>query len=93
MKIARKLNLSEYMILEKNKLSNYTSVKAGQTIKVPNMYAKKVVLYIDKINLMPIYQEVHDDQGMFEEYHYINLIVNPVLDADDFSKQNPEYKF
>ena len=92
-KIARKLNLSEYMILEKNKLSNYTSVKAGQTIKVPNMYAKKVVLYIDKINLMPIYQEVHDDQGMFEEYHYINLIVNPVLDADDFSKQNPEYKF
>ena len=92
-KIARNLNLSEYMILEKNKLSNYTSVKAGQTIKVPNMYAKKVVLYIDKINLMPIYQEVHDDQGMFEEYHYINLIVNPVLDADDFSKQNPEYKF
>ena len=92
-KIARTLNLSEYMILEKNKLSNFSSVKAGQTIKVPNMYAKKVILYIDKINLMPIYQEVHDDQGLFEEYQYINLIVNPVLDADDFSKTNPEYKF
>lgn len=92
-KIARKLNLSEYMILEKNKLSFYNSVKAGQVIKVPNVYAKKVILYIDKVNLMPVYQEVHDDQGLFELYEYSNLLVNPTLAADDFSKSNPSYKF
>lgn len=92
-KIARKLALSEYMILEKNKLSNYNSVKAGQTIKVPNIYAKKVLLYIDKVNLMPIYQEVHDDQGMFEQYEYSGLLVNPALTPTDFSKTNPEYHF
>ena len=92
-KIARKLFLSEYMILEKNKLSNYSSVKAGQTIKIPNIYAKKVIFYVDKINLMPIYQEVHDDQGMFEQYEYSGLIVNPVLNANDFDKANPEYNF
>lgn len=92
-KIARKNFLSEYMILEKNKLSNYGSVKAGQTIKIPNIYAKKVIFYVDKINLMPIYQEVHDDQGMFEEYQYFNLIVNPTLAPNDFSKDNHEYNF
>ena len=92
-KIARKFNLSEYMIMEKNKLSSYASVKAGQTIKIPNIYAKKVIFYVDKINLMPIYQEVHDDQGLFEEYQYFNLIVNPTLAANDFSKDNPEYNF
>lgn len=92
-KIARKLFLSEYMILEKNKLSNYTSLKAGQIIKIPNIYAKKVIFYVDKINLMPIYQEVHDDQGLFEQYEYNGLIVNPVMAADDFSKDNPQYNF
>lgn len=92
-KIARKFALSEYMILEKNKLSSYTSVKAGQTIKIPNIYAKKVILYVDKINLMPIYQEVHDDQGLFEQYEYNGLIINPTLEANDFSKDNPNYKF
>lgn len=92
-KIARKLALSEYMILEKNKLSSYTSVKAGQTIKVPNIYAKKVILYVDKINLMPIYQEVHDDQGLFEQYEYSGLIINPTMATNDFSKDNPAYKF
>lgn len=92
-KIARRLFLSEYMILEKNKLSNYTSVKAGQTIKIPNIYAKKVIFYVDKINLMPIYQEVHDDQGLFEQYEYNGLIVNPTMAADDFSKDNPQYNF
>lgn len=92
-KIARKFSLSEYMIMEKNKLSFYNSVKSGQTIKIPNIYAKKVILYVDKSNLMPIYQEVHDDQGMFEQYEYNGLIINPVLAPSDFSKDNPSYNF
>jgi len=92
-KIARKFSLSEYMILEKNKLSFFNSVKAGQTIKIPNMYAKKVILYVDKINLMPVYQEVHDDQGLFEQYEYNGLIVNPVIPATEFSKDNASYNF
>ena len=38
-----------------------------------------------KINLMPIYQEVHDDQGIFEKYSYILLLVNPSIDEKVFS--------
>lgn len=91
--IARKLFLSEYMIMDKNKLSWYTSVKAGQTIKVPNIYAKKVIFYADKINLMPIYQEVHDDQGLFEEYHYINMLMNTPIAPEEFTKDYKDYNF
>jgi outer membrane lipoprotein-sorting protein len=92
-KIARAKSLSEFMIMEKNKLSNYTSVKAGQTIKIPNIYAKKVILYIDKLYLLPVFQEVHDDIGMFEEYHYKNLIVNPAIPETEFSRDFKDYKF
>ncbi|MCS6981895.1 MAG: DUF1571 domain-containing protein [Flavobacteriales bacterium] len=92
-KIARRLFLNEYMILERNKLPFYNSVKPGQKIEIPNMFAKKVVLYIDKINLLPIFQQVYDDQGLFEEYHYKNLIINPSFTSKDFDKNNPEYHF
>ena len=45
-KIAKKLWLSEYMLMELNGLKNYDAVKPGQKIKITNSYAKKVVLYI-----------------------------------------------
>lgn len=92
-KIARKLHLSEFMILAKNKLGWYSNVKAGQVIKVPNIYAKKVIFYVDKINLMPIFQQVYDDEGMFEEYHYINLLINVPIPDEEFTKGFKDYNF
>ena len=47
--IARKLNVSEYMVLEKNsRYSWYNDAKAGDVIKVPDAYAKFTLLLIDK---------------------------------------------
>lgn len=93
LKIAQKNNLYEYIILEKNNLSWYDKVSEGNIIKVPNIYAKKVIIYIDKINKLPIYQEVHDDKGLLAIYEYHRLIINPTLAENDFDKKNPEYKF
>jgi len=92
-KIARRLFLNEYIIMEKNNLSFYYSVKAGQRIEIPNMFARKVILYVDKINLLPIFQQVFDEKGLFEEYHYKNLILNPSFAPKDFDKSNPDYHF
>ncbi len=92
-KIARKLNLPEHLILEKNKLKFYTDVKPGQQILVPNMYSKKAVFYIDKSNLLPIYQELHDETGIFEIYRYKNLIVNPNINPEEFTKKYKDYNF
>lgn len=91
--IARSRNLNEYMILEKNKISWYDKVSEGQRILIPNIFSPKVVLYIDKILRLPIYQEVYDDNGLFEVYEYHGLIVNPTIPADEFSKKYKEYKF
>lgn len=91
--IARNFNLNEYMILEKNKLAWYDKVSEGQTILIPNIFAKKVILYIDKLLKLPIYQEVHDDVGLFEIYEYHGVIVNPVITAEEFTKKYKDYKF
>lgn len=92
-KIARDRNLYGYTILEKNKLSWYTSVKAGQVIQIPNIYARKVVLYVDRIHKLPIYQEVYDDNGLLSVYEYHSVLINPTIADEEFTKAYKDYKF
>lgn len=88
--IAKKHFVSEYMILEMNKgVNDYDDVKAGQTIKIPNTYCRKIVFYIDKENFLPIYQKLWDDKGLFAEYEYFNVKVNPSISDAEFT---PDYK-
>ena len=85
--IGRKLFIPEYSMIEMNK--NITSIVDEideKQILIPSSYAKKVVLYIDKINFFPIYQEMQDDKGIFEKYEITNLKVNPALTATDFQE-------
>ncbi len=92
--IARKLNVSEYMILENNpKYSSYTSVDEGDIIKVPNAYSKMSLLFIDKQNYLPIVSRIYDDKGLFESYEYNSLEVNSVISAEEFTKQYKDYHF
>ncbi len=92
--IANNLLVNDYMILEKNSsISGYNDVKAGQKIIVPNSYAKKMLLYLDKDLFLPIAIEVYDDQGLYAEYLYSDLKVNPVFQSDEFSASFKGYKF
>lgn len=93
--IARKLHISEYKILEVNpKLSDYFDIlKKGQVLKVPNAYAKDVVLYIDQLYNLPIGVKVSDDKGLFEQYDYFFLQVNPKIDDAEFTTGYKDYKF
>lgn len=91
--IAKKLNLSEYMILEKNKLKDYDDVRAGQVIKVPEDYALKIILYLDKKTNLPLIIKVYDDLGLFEEYKYTKLQINPKFHPQEFTKSFGSYKF
>ncbi len=93
--IARKLYLGEFMILRMNKpkVSDYKDVKAGQVIKVPNAYAKYVLLYIDKQNYLPIGVRVFDDMGLYEQYDYFNVQVNPTFEDVEFTKDYKGYNF
>ena len=92
--IAKKLKVSEYMILEINpKIKDYHNVHAGQVIKVPNAFAKKTTLYIDKVTYLPVMQAMFDEKGLFEKYEFRNLIANPKIPDEEFSKDYKGYDF
>ena len=93
--IAGKLKVSDYMLLEINspKVSNYHDIKAGQKIKVPNVYGCKMILYIDKELLIPRVIKVYDEKGLFEAYEYHELEINPKIPDEEFTKGYKGYKF
>lgn len=92
--IAKRLCVSEYMILENNpKVSWYDDVKQGQVVKIPNVYAKIILLMIDKEYMLPISEKIIDDKGLYETYEYFNLKVNSPIAPEEFTKEYKDYKF
>lgn len=93
--IGRKLKVSDYMLLEINSdhVDNYHDVRVNQKIKVPNVYASKMILYIDKELLIPRVIKVYDDKGLFESYEYHDLQVNPKISEEEFTKEFKGYGF
>jgi hypothetical protein len=93
--IARKFFIAEYMILEKNpKFNDYFDIlKKGQVIKIPTWYCKTVTIFIDQFYFLPISIKVIDDKGLFEEYNYHFLQVNPKFEEGEFTRNYKEYKF
>jgi outer membrane lipoprotein-sorting protein len=93
-KIARKLKLDEYNIKELNpSISSYTSVKAGQVIKIPETFTKTVVMYVDTKTFLPVYQKMTDLKGMVGEYEYHDVMINTGVTDEEFTKGYKGYSF
>lgn len=86
-------NVPEYKILELNGIGYGGSVKQGQTIKKPNVYAKQVVFYVDQATWLPVVQMLYDEIGLYEKYEYRNLKINPPKAHDEWNKQCKSYGF
>jgi LysM repeat protein len=93
LKIARKLRLDEYSLLELNNIKDFDDVKTGQVIKVPNSMCKKIEMYIDKENYLPLYQKMWDDKGLMATYEYTKLRINPTFKPEEFTESYSEYDF
>ncbi|MBC7863515.1 MAG: DUF1571 domain-containing protein [Bacteroidia bacterium] len=92
--IARKLYVGEYMILENNpSLDGFNDVNEGDIIKVPTSYAKNVTIYVDALYYVPVGVVVYDDKGLYEQYDYFFLQVNPKIADEEFTKDYKDYKF
>lgn len=91
--IARKLNVGEYMILERNKLKDYGTIKEGKVIQVPTSYAKKTVILVDKQLKLPLNQKISDDIGLYESYEYSNIRLNVPIADEEFTRNYKGYKF
>ncbi len=92
--IARKLFVSEFMVIENNPaLGYYTKLKAGEKISTPTYYSKKMIMYIDKKLSLPVNIKIYDDKGLFESYEYITIVINPKFAEDEFSTKFKDYNF
>lgn len=93
--IARKFYVSEYMILEQNPKFNdyFDELKKGAVIKIPTWYAKNVTIYVDQLYYLPVGTKIFDDKGLFEEYNYHNLFVNPKFEENEFTRDYKDYSF
>lgn len=92
--IASKFHLNEYMIVENNKnISDYEDVNPGDVIKIPSDYARKVSIYLDTETYLPSLLQVYDNKGLFQEYYFSNIKVNPNFSSSVFDPDNPDYNF
>lgn len=91
-KLTLRLNIPEYAVKERNKLS-YGTVKAGKVIQIPNAYAQKCVFYIDKQNHLPIVQLLYDDKGLYEKFEYRKMQINPKFAANEWTTECSSYGF
>jgi len=92
--IAGHLLVNDYKILSLNpQVDGYDGVKAGDVIKVPNAFSRKIVLYLDKSNLLPMVQNVYDEKGLFGRYEIHEFILNPAFSQDEFTAGFNGYGF
>lgn len=92
--IAKKKFVNEYALLMLNpSVSDFHDLDSGQNIKIPNAYAKKTIVYIDKKYFLPIVQIMYDDKGIYEKYEYLSLKINPALTEKEFTTEFEEYGF
>jgi outer membrane lipoprotein-sorting protein len=93
-KIARRLKLDEYSILEYNpSVKDYSQVHAGQVIKLPLTFCKSTTMYVDAKSLLPVYQKCSDEKGLVAEYEYHELQVNIPIAEEEFTEKYKEYGF
>ena len=92
--ISSKLIVNDYLLRYKNDLLNdFGYLKKGTHLKVPNLYCKKAVIFIDEKLLLPVAVSLYDDIGLFESYEYPYMLVNSYIPAEEFSRNNKEYRF
>ncbi len=93
--LALQMFVCDYKMLELNPgiKSIFKKLSVGTKLQIPSDYAQKIVLYIDKTLMLPIKSEVYDEKGLFEEYLFEEIKINPTFTSVDFDENNKEYGF
>lgn len=90
--IADQYFVNEYALLERNKhVKEFGKLKPGTVIDVPNCYAKKMIVWIDKMSKLPVMMELYDDLGLYEQYIYTNVQYNDPSIDQEMLRRSKEY--
>jgi|GEM_PF-1892028 len=93
-RIAARRKISDYMILEKNPdIRYYDDLSPGQVIQVPNDYCRRMVITLDSRRSIPLRILLYDDRGIFEDYRFTRVVINPAFSSREFEPDNPGYNF
>jgi hypothetical protein len=91
--IADKFAIGEFRIHLKNPNLHLTDpIKEGKVLTIPNYYADKTILYVDKELMLPVYIKVFDDEGLYEYYDFSELVINQAFQPLEFSRKYPGYR-
>jgi Protein of unknown function (DUF1571) len=95
--VERKFEAAMAPILHENRERGWKTpndARPGQTIRLPRYYAARIDLWIDDVLSLPLRAEIFDERGaIFERFEHRDLRVNVGLGPNDFSPDNPDYKF
>lgn len=92
--IAKRHLICEHMILELNpNVDDYYDIDKGDVIIRPNDYGKTITLLIDIEREIPLKLIVHDDKGLYEQYEFLDLTLNPEINREEFSDKYDDYGF
>lgn len=92
--IAAKNFVHEYMIVTANKnVDDIHDVDEGDHIRIPNMFARKIIFYVDLQSHLPLVQENYDENGFFEKYEYKSFVLNPIFTPEEFTSEYKDYGF
>jgi len=92
--LSSKLCVNDYLMRNKNDLLNdFGYLKKGTVLKVPTLYCKRAILYIDERLMLPVAISLYDDGGLFESYEYSSLEINKPFKPDEFNKGYKDYGF
>jgi hypothetical protein len=94
MTIAKKMKLNYFSVLENNpSIKGLSIITPGTRLILPNDYASKMELYIHKDLSYPVYIKIYDQKGLYEEYTFTKVLINPIFKGDTFSANNKQYNF
>jgi len=95
--VGKKFDAGMAPLLHQNRKMGWATpgdARPGQTIRVPRYYAARLELWIDDALSLPLVAEIYDEHGaLFERFEHRDLRVNVGLGPQDFSPENPAYKF
>ena len=92
--IAYRLCVNDYLLRYRNDLLNdFGFLKKGRTLKVPNLFCKRAVIYIDERLMLPVSISLYDDKGLFESYEFSEIRINKPFRADEFDRDFKDYGF
>lgn len=92
--IAYKLCVNDYLLRYRNDLLNdFGFLRKGKILKVPSLYCKRAVIYIDEKLMLPVGIRLYDDTGIFESYDFTGIEINKPFSSTEFTREFSEYGF